>query len=164
MALARMSIGAAQWDTALDSSRQASVLLINTNRAAAPVMTPAKPAIAVSHQILDFGAIPIGNLKKLTFTVQNVGAGSVSGAASVPAPFRALAGSPYNLKYPQTQTITVQYRPESIGMHMAVVHLTGGDGTDLTVTVMGSAVPRKLPPRRRVPAAVQNVRLLASRS
>jgi hypothetical protein len=92
--------------------------------------------------------------------VQNVGGGSLNGGANVSAPFSISAGSPYVLKYPQTQTIIVQYAPESMGMHMTAIHLTRG----VTVTVMGSAAPRRAPAptRPRAPAGRPNFRLLAA--
>ena len=75
------------------------------------------------------------NIKKLSFMVQNVGAGILTGAVNVSPPFSILGGSRCVLKPVQTQVITVQYAPKSIGMHMTVVRLTGADGA--TVTVMG---------------------------
>ena len=159
MALVRTWVTAAQTDTAFDSSQQPPVILVNTNQATAPGKDRTNRAIAVSHRTLDFGSVPVGSMKELTFTVQTVGAGLLSGTANVSAPFNVFAGSPYDLKYPQSQAITVQYAPESMGVHMTVVHLTGGDGA--TVTVMGSAAPRGAPARPRAPAGPQNLRLLA---
>ena len=153
VALVRTWVGAAHSDTAFDSSRQPPVILVHTNQATVPSKDRTNRAIVVSHRTLDFGSIPVGSMKELTITVRTVGAGLLSGAANVSAPFNVPAGSPYVLKYPQSQAITVRYAPKSMGMHMTVVHLTGGDGA--TVTVMGSAAPR------RAPAAPQNVRLLA---
>jgi hypothetical protein len=156
MTLAPTWAPGAQPDPGFNSGRHSPVILLNTNQATAPAKDP---AVAVSHRTLDFGSVPVGSAKKLSFTVQNAGAGSLSGAASVSAPFSVLAGSPYILKYPQTQAITVQYAPESMGVHMTVVRLTGGDGA--AVTVMGSALPRAAPARPSAPAAPQKLRLLA---
>jgi len=158
MALVRTWVAAAQTDTAFDSSQQPPVILVNTNQATAPGKDRTNRAIAVSHRTLDFGSVPVGSMKELSFTVQTVG-GFISGTANVSAPFNVFAGSPYDLKYPQSQAITVQYAPESMGVHMTVVHLTGGDGA--TVTVLGSAAPRGAPARHRAPAGPQNLRLLA---
>ena len=153
VALVRTWVGAAHSDTAFDSSRRSPVILVNTNQATVPSQNRTNRALAVSHRNLDFGSVPVGSMKELTFSVQTVGAGLLSGAANVSAPFNVPAGSPYVLKYPQSQAITVRYAPKSTGMHMTVVHLTGGDGA--TVTVMGSAAPR------RAPAAPEALRLLA---
>jgi hypothetical protein len=158
MALVWTSSGAAQADT-FDSRPGPQIIPRNTNQATVPSRDHTHPAIAVSHRILDFGSVPVGSSKKLSFTVQKLGAGVVNGGAKVSAPFSILAGSPYALKYPQTQAITVQYAPESMGVHMTAIHLTGG----ATVTIMGSASPRAAPApaRPRAPAATQNFRLLA---
>jgi hypothetical protein len=152
VALVRTWVGAAPSDTAFDSSRQPPVSLVNTNRATVLSQDRANNAIAISHRILDFGSVPVGSLKELTFTVQIVGAGLLCGTANVSAPFKVLAGSPYVLKTPQSQTVTVQYAPVFKGMHMTVVHLTGGDGA--TVTVMGSAATRGAPAWPRGSAAL----------
>ncbi len=120
-------------------------------------------AIAIAPRILDFGAIAIGNSKRLSFSVQNAGVGILSGAANVSAPFNIVGGSPYQVSNSQTQTITVQYAPKSMGIYIAVVHLTGGGGA--SITVMGSAAPGspKAPTRRRAPASPKNLRLIAGR-
>jgi hypothetical protein len=152
MTSVRVCVGAAQSDAAFDSSRQLPVILINTNHATIPSKDPANCAIAVSQRTLDFGSVHVGSLNELTFTVQTVGAGVLGGTATVSAPFHVLAGSPYALKYSQRQTITVQYAPQSKGVHMTVVHLTGGAGA--TVTVMGSAASPKTPAWPRAPAAL----------
>jgi hypothetical protein len=93
-------------------------------------------------------------MKELSFTVEAVGTDLLSGAANVSTPFNVLAGSPYVLRHPRSQVITIQFAPKSMGMHMTVVHLTGGDGA--TVTVVGSGVPR----RHRSPDEA-NLRLIA---
>jgi hypothetical protein len=151
VALVQAWVGAAESDTAFDSSRQPPVIIVTTNHATVPGKDRTNSAIAVSQRTLDFGPVRVGSLKELTFTVQTVGADLLNGAAHVSAPFNVLAGSPYVLKYPQRQTITVQYAPQSKGVHMTVVHLTGGDGA--TVTVMGSAAPRGAPAGPRASAA-----------
>lgn len=143
MTLVRACVGAAPSDAAFNSSRQPPVILANTNHATVPSKGRTNCAISVSQRTLDFGSVPVGSPKELTFTVQIVGAGLLKGTANVSAPFNVLAGSPYSLKYPQSQTITVQYAPQSAGVHMAVVHLTGGVGA--AVTVMGSAARRGPP-------------------
>jgi hypothetical protein len=154
-------VAVAQTGPGFDSSRQPQGILVNTSQATVPSKDRTNPAMVVSHRILDFGYVPVGTFKRLSFTVQNVGAGLLTGAAKVSAPFNILGGSPYALKYPQTQVITVQFAPDSTGVHMTVVHLSGGDGA--TVTVMGSVSPRRAPGRRRAPAAPQNLRLFATR-
>lgn len=143
----------------IDTGRQASIILANAYQAKIPSHDPATPAIVISPRTLDFGSVPVGNIKELSFTVRNLGGGILTGTANVPAPFNIRQGSAYTLKDPQAQVITVQYAPKSIGMHMAVVHLTDG----VTVTVMGSAAPplHKSPARRHPSTDPPGLKLIA---
>jgi hypothetical protein len=156
------------WVTAAQTApvskpKQDPLLLGNTNQSMLARQERTAPEIAVSSRVLDFGSIPFGRVRKLSFTVQNVGGGLLTGAATVSAPFSILTGNSYSLQNSQTQIITVEYSPDSLGIHMAVVHLTGGDGS--AITVMGSVKPQRMPPRPgapNTPGASQNLRLLAA--
>ena len=141
-----------------DTGPQAPVILANAYQATISSHDPTESAIVISPRALDFGSVPVGNIRELAFTVRNLGAGVLIGAATVSAPFR-IQGSAYTLKDPQAQVITVQYAPKSIGMHMAVVHLTDG----ATVTVMGSAAPplHKVPARRHPSTDPPGLKLIA---
>jgi hypothetical protein len=142
-----------------DTDREAPIILANAYHATIPSNDPNRPAIAISPRVLDFGSVPVGNIKELSFTIRNMGAGILTGTANVPAPFNICEGGAYVLKDPQAQVITVQFAPKSIGMHMAVVHLTDG----ATVTVMGSAAPalRKAPARRHQSTDPPGLKLIA---
>ncbi len=120
-----------------------------------------RQAIAAFPSLLDFGTVALGSTNQLSFTLQNAGGRPVAGMAAVAAPFSIVAGHSYLLNASQDQEITIQYAPKSLGIHMAVVRLTGGGGA--TVTVMGSAV-RAVPARRSRPAeplSPQNLRFIA---
>ena len=121
------------------------------------------PSLTLSAGALDFGSVRVGSVRKLSFTVQNVGDGIFTGTPRVSSPFSILAGSPCVLEPAQAQVITVQYAPTSTGLHMAVVHLPGSEGA--TVTVMGSAAPPLPAPARRprVPTDPPGLRLIAQR-
>lgn len=142
-----------------DTSRQAPIILANAYQAIIPSHDATRPTIAISTRVLDFGSVPVGNIKELSFTVRNPGAGILAGTANVSAPFNIRQGSAYVLKDPQGQLITVQFAPKAIGMHMAVVHLTDG----ATVTVMGSAAPplHKVPARRHPSTDPPGLKLIA---
>ncbi len=157
--LAGASMAVAQTKTDLGPSRQ--TLLANTYRATPNSNALTKTAIAVSTRLVDFGSVPVGSSSTLSFSVQNVGARTLTGMADVSAPFSIVGSARYALKAPQTQVITVQYAPKSIGMHMTVIRLTGADGA--TVTVIGSAVPPSpaAPARRRAPTQTPGLRLIA---
>lgn len=120
------------------------------------VRTSTNPVVAVLPRSLDFASVAVGRTRNLTFTVQNVGAGTLTGVAEVSAPFRIVGGSPYVLQHSQSQVITVQYLPKTTGMNLTVVRLTGG-GT-ASVTVAGSAFPAP----RAAPPPPLTLRLLAA--
>jgi len=115
-----------------------------------------KPVILVSTNTLDFGSGAVGETRNLTVTVQNVGGGILSGAATVAAPFSIVAGDTYSLSSNESQVIIVQYAPKEPGMNMTVVRLAGGGGA--SITVAGSAVPA--PPAAPAPPA--NLRIVAA--
>ena len=144
----------AQTSTGTGSDRQSPVNHANINQAAVPDDDSTRPAISISARNLDFGAVPLGSNNELSFKIQNVGATSLTGTANVLPPFSILAGGAFVLEPTQTQVITVQYAPKSMGMHMTVIRLTGA-----SVTVMGST---KAPARRRrAPIQSDGPRLLA---
>jgi hypothetical protein len=95
------------------------------------------PAISVTPASQDFGTILVGTTADRTFTVQNVGGGTLSGSASVPTPFSIVSGSPYSLGAGVSQTVTVRYSPTSAGTHSQNVSFTGGVGASRPVS--GSA-------------------------
>ena len=147
----------AQTNTHPTTRQQSSTIQVNSSPVAAASTGRTKPTIAVSPRSLDFASVAVGGASHVTFTVQNVGVGILTGAAKVSAPFSILGGSPYALGSSQSQVITVQYAPMTTGMNITVVRLTGGGGA--AITVAGSAVPA--PPA--APAPPQTLRLLAGR-
>ena len=48
-----------------------------------------------------------------SFTVKNIGGGTLSGTASVVSPFSIVSGGSYNLSSNQSQTVTVSFNPSS---------------------------------------------------
>jgi hypothetical protein len=149
-------------DTPTTKQQQSCASQADTSRVATAKTgcTSTKPAIAVSPRSLDFAPVAVGRTRKLTFMVQNVGVGELTGEAEVSAPFRIVGGSPYVLQSSQRQVITVQYVPTATGMNVTVVRLTGGGAA--SIIVAGSAVPG---PRAAPgpPVAPMNLRLLAGR-
>ena len=158
--LAGISVAVAQTGAGLAATRQAPVVVANKNQV--PGNDGTSPAITISARTLDFGSVYVGAIKRLSFRVQNMGAGTLTGAAHVSPPFSILGGSRSDLKPAQSQVITVQYAPKSMGMHMTVVRLAGADCA--TVTVMGSAAAPlpKVPARRPgAPTEPAGLRLFA---
>jgi len=103
------------------------------NQAGSPDTIP--PMVTPASQ--DFGAVLVGAIAERTFSVQNTGSGTLSGSASVSAPFSIISGGTYNLGASASQTVTVRYSPTSSGIHNQTVTFTGGAGATRSVT--GSA-------------------------
>jgi hypothetical protein len=99
----------------------------------------ANPMAAVTPLALDYGSIAVGSTKDLVFTVQNTGAGTLSGSASVAPPFSIISGSPYSLGPSQSQAVTVRYNPTASGDAAQNVTFLGADGA--TAPVSGTAWP-----------------------
>jgi len=99
--------------------------------------TNTNPVIQVTPGSLPYGSIL--NTASITnsFTLQNVGIGTLSGTASVSAPFSILSGGSYNLAPSQSQAVQVVFTPGTAGSYSQSVNLTGGGATN--VTVSGSA-------------------------
>jgi HYDIN/CFA65/VesB-like, Ig-like domain len=102
----------------------------------------AAPAISVTPASQDFGSIQVGTTADRSFTVQNTGDGTLSGSASVPAPFSIVSGSPYSLTASQSMTVTVRYSPTVVGKHSQSVSFTGGVGASRPVSGMAVSVQR----------------------
>ena len=159
MLVAALSIGA--WETTAETNTFSAAaqlspsIRVSPRTLAAVRKGAANPAIRVSARSLDFAPVGVGQRRTLTFTVQNAGAGILTGEAKVPAPFSVLGASRYVLGSTQSQTITVQYLPQATGMNLTVVVLTGGGGASITVS--GSAFPA----RPAAPASPGNVRMWA---
>jgi HYDIN/CFA65/VesB-like, Ig-like domain len=92
------------------------------------------PVISVSTSGLDFGSIAVGSSNQLTFTVQNTGAGTLSGSCSVASPFSVVSGGTYNLASNQSQVVTVLFSPAVVGNFNQTLTLSGGGGTSVAVS------------------------------
>jgi hypothetical protein len=99
------------------------------------------PAIAVTPTSHDFGSIEVGATANRTFSVENTGGGTLSGSASVPAPFSVVSGAVYSLSAGASQTVTVRYSPTSAGTHNATATFTGGGGASRAVSGNGQPLP-----------------------
>jgi hypothetical protein len=147
----------AQTNTHLATAPQHLAIQANARPVGTVSTSPGNPAIEISARSLDFATVALGRTGTLSFTVQNPGRSTITGEAKVSAPFSIVGGSPYVLGSMQSQVITVQYTPNSTGMNVTVMRLTGGGGA--TITVSGIAFPA----RHAAPAFPRNLRLLAVR-
>jgi hypothetical protein len=94
-------------------------------------------AIQVTPGSIAFGTILSGTGETNSFTVSNVGGGTLSGTASVGSPFSVVSGGSYNLGSNQSATVMVAFNPTAAGSYSQSVSFTGGNGASATVT--GSA-------------------------
>src|SRR5262249_24497732 len=87
------------------------------------------------------GTIPVGTSADVSFVVQNNGSASLTGTASVAAPFNIVSGGAYTLGPGANQSVTGRYSPSVIGTDWQTVTFTGGNGATATVTGTAIAAP-----------------------
>src|SRR5437879_10742354 len=94
-----------------------AVTAVDTNGNESACITPLSAVARIDFSVsptatVNFGSVAIGGLAEQTFTVQNTGGGTVSGTASVPAPFSVVSGGSFNLVgLGATQAVTVRFSP-----------------------------------------------------
>jgi hypothetical protein len=96
------------------------------------------PVIAVAPTSLDFGSIALGGAKDLNITIQNAGAGTLSGTATTAGSFSILAGGSYNLGAGQSQIVTIRFTASAQGLANGTISCTGGGGA--TVPAKGTGI------------------------
>ena len=89
----------------------------------------AHPDFGVTPPTTSFGNVPVGSTEDRTFTVQNTSTTTLSGAASVGAPYSALSGGSFSLSPGASQTVTVRFRPTTRGTFIGNVNFTAGVDT-----------------------------------
>jgi hypothetical protein len=95
------------------------------------------PAISVSPPSANFGAVLIGTSATQSLVVANVGAGNLSGSASVASPFALVSGGSYSLGAGATQTVFVRFTPASSIAYNGSITFTGGAGATNGLTGSG---------------------------
>ena len=120
----------------------------------APVLNP---IIQVTPGSISYGTVLSGTSKTNSFTVQNVGSGTLSGTASVGTPFSIVSGGSYSLSANQGQTVTVAFSPSGAGSYNQSVTFTGGGGTNTSVSGSATNVPPVLPTVSAISANVPDV-------
>ena len=95
------------------------------------------PVIAVAPFSQSFGEIPVGTSEDRSFHISNAGGGTLSGTASVAAPFSVISGGSYSLAAGQIQVLVVRYSPTTAGTDVANLSFTGGAG--VSASLSGSA-------------------------
>jgi hypothetical protein len=96
--------------------------------------TSTNPVISLSSSSLNFGTVLVGSTNDLTITVRNVGAGTLSGSASVSAPFSILGTASYSLGSNQSRVITLRYVPTTARTDSQTATFSGGGGASVSAT------------------------------
>ncbi len=112
------------------------------------------PVIQVTPGSIAYGAILNGTSKTNSFTVQNVGVGTLTGTASVGAPFSIVSGGSYSLGASGSQTVTVVFSPTAATNYNQGVTFTGGNGTNTTVTGSATNAPVPAPVLQVTPGSI----------
>ena len=96
---------------------------------------------------VSFGKVTIGSSATRTFTVRSAGAHTITGTASVPAPFSVDSGSPFALLGTSaTATVTVRFTPTNTAAVSTIVSFTAnGDMQSRLVTGIGTTSGMKPP-------------------
>lgn len=97
-------------------------------------VTVTDPAIQVSPGSLDFGAVASGVSVTNTFTVKNIGGGTLTGTAKVAAPFQIVSGTPYTLTANESTQVAVAYSPSGAATDQQVITFSGGNNATDIVT------------------------------
>jgi hypothetical protein len=91
---------------------------------------------------VNFGNVNVGSSATQTFTVQNTRSGTVTGTATVAAPFSIVSGSPFTLNGAgATQTVTVRFTPTTTAMATTnVAFIADGDTISRLVSGVGVGI------------------------
>ncbi len=115
---------------------------------------PATPVLQVTPGSIGYGTMLVGTSKTNNFTVQNIGTGTLSGSASVSAPFSVVSGGSYNLGAGQTQLVMVSFSPVVASNYNQSVSFTGGVGTNTTVSGSATNAPVPVPIIQVTPGSI----------
>ena len=95
---------------------------------------------------VNFGSVNLGSFAEQTFTVSSTGGGTVSGSASVAAPFSIASGSPFTLSGAgATQAVKVRFTPTTTTTVSTTLTFTAGGGT-ISAIVTGSVAGAETTP------------------
>ena len=99
---------------------------------------PRPPSCALSRTSLDFGSVPVGQSKDLTFDLENSGDGTQCGSMTENCPdFAVIQNSSYCITPPVFVPVTVRFSPTSTGLKQCTIS-PGANCPPVTVTGSGS--------------------------
>jgi hypothetical protein len=103
---------------------------------------PSPPAISVTPPSQEFGTVTVGSSADRSFTVQNAGGGTLSGSASIAAPYAVISGGSFSLGAGASQQVTVRFTPTAPGSAPGDVSFTSNAGIlSRSVTGIGALPP-----------------------
>lgn len=103
---------------------------------------PHDPAGQASPSSLAFGEVQVGSSADLTFTLENVGGGTLSGTVSESsADFSVVGEAGYNLSAGQTATFTIRFAPASAGTKACTIETGSAECPDVSCTGTGTPGP-----------------------
>jgi len=90
---------------------------------------------------VSFGTVTVGSFAEQSFTVSNTSGGTISGSASVGAPFSVVSGTPFTLAgQGTTQTVRVRFTPTAATTVSTTLTFAAAGGTLSTIlTGVGAA-------------------------
>jgi hypothetical protein len=97
------------------------------------IKAQSEPVMNVTPNSLDFGDVVVGSgsYAEKTFTVENIGSGTLSGKAETSGPFSCESGCSYDLLAGQSQNVTIRFSPTAIGDANGSVDFSGGESSCL---------------------------------
>jgi hypothetical protein len=100
------------------------------------------PQIRVSPTSLSFSEVKVGNVKELSFTIQNTGTDKLTANVGSPAaPFSLTGGGSLNLEPGASKTLKVSFKPTAAGKFTAAITITSNDPKNpaIALKVTGTA-------------------------
>jgi len=96
---------------------------------------------------VSFGTVTVGSFAEQSFTVSNTSGGTISGSASVGAPFSVVSGTPFTLAgQGTTQTVRVRFTPTVATTVSTTLTFAAAGGT-LSTILTGIAAAATPPPQ-----------------
>jgi hypothetical protein len=102
--------------------------------------TEPEPSLGLSVSNLTFATTYVGSTNSLTVTVMNEGGKTLSGMASVSAPFYIESGADYSLGLGEEQDVVILFSPVTDGEHSETLSFTGAGGSNITVSGTGKLI------------------------
>lgn len=97
------------------------------------------PVCDVSPTSLNFGTVIVGESKDLSFTITNLGGGTLTGTPSVACDDYSIisGGSPYSLTSGQSRVVTIRFSPTSAGIRNCAIETGSSACSDVPCSGAG---------------------------